>query len=340
MNFDYILAMELKFMDAYRAAGLGAGRQGPKEPGMVYVPGGYFLMGNRDARPSDSAFPMRIVFVGPFLIDRCEVSNAEYRKFVEHVNRTGDSSMEHPDAPPLKKHEPEGWKKPELSGDLQPVVGVDWFDAYAYAKWAGKSLPTEAQWEKAARGMDGRSFPWGEEPADRCAVSWEGGRSFLGAEIDRQKPPLPPPPPPRFGCGCVEKDELPPPPPPPTRIPPVTFDVDKSLPAMAIAMKEREMFEWDKEYPSPCGILHMAGNAAEWVADWYDEKYYGDAPLRDPEGPGKTSGRVFRGGSYLSTGADSLKTWARAAGQGREASGCDGSGRPFIGFRCVKSIMR
>jgi formylglycine-generating enzyme required for sulfatase activity len=120
----------------------------------------------------------------------------------------------------------------------------------------------------------------------------------------------------------------------------VTFDVDKSLPAMAIAMKEREMFEWDKEYPSPCGILHMAGNAAEWVADWYDEKYYGDAPLRDPEGPGKTSGRVFRGGSYLSTGADSLKTWARAAGQGREASGCDGSGRPFIGFRCVKSIMR
>ena len=107
---------------------------------------------------------------------------------------------------------------------------------------------------------------------------------------------------------------------------------------MALAAREREMFEWNREYPSPYGILHMAGNAAEWVADWYDDKYYGESPLRDPEGPGKAKARVHRGGSYLSGGADALKTWARAAGSGSEASGCDGAGRPFIGFRCVKNL--
>jgi formylglycine-generating enzyme required for sulfatase activity len=121
-------------------------------------------------------------------------------------------------------------------------------------------------------------------------------------------------------------------------IPAVTFDVDKSLPQMALLARQKEMFEWNKEYPSPYGPLHMSGNAAEWVLDWYGDKYYGDAPLRDPAGPGKTSGHVYRGGSYLSGGDGDLKTWARAVGRGREASGCDGRGQPFIGFRCVKNL--
>ncbi|MGQ9662087.1 MAG: formylglycine-generating enzyme family protein [Kiritimatiellia bacterium] len=339
MDFDYILRMESRIMEAYRAAGKGSEKPPapPAEPDMVYIPGGYFLMGRYDAQPGDNDFPLHIVYMPPFLIDRFEVSNREYRKFVEHVKATGESWMEHPDAPPLKKHEPKGWSIPGLSGDDQPVVGVDWFDAYAYAKWVGKRLPTEAEWEKAARGMDGRKFPWGDSPPSECAINCEDGRRFLAAEMDRQNPPKPPEPEPTFGCGCVKRKT--PPAVPPTVLPAVTWNVRDPLAPEAMEAIRRELLVWDKSYASPYGLLHMAGNVAEWVNDRYDPNYYKTSPIRNPTGPEKGQVHVFRGGSYLSRGANELATSARGFPRNKyEEAGCFDLNRPFIGFRCAKTL--
>ena len=143
--------------------------------GMVLVPGGGFLAGwiggESDERPE------RTIHVSPFYVDVTEVTNAEYRRFFDHVERTQDHARCHSDEPPGRTHKPRYWGREGLEDyeapDL-PVVGVDWFDAYAYATWAGKRLPTEMEWEKAARGTDARRYPWGNEfdvRAVNCALS-------------------------------------------------------------------------------------------------------------------------------------------------------------------------
>ncbi len=111
---------------------------------MIYIPGGGYLMG-ADREEADQG-PAHMVWVDGFFIDETEVTNADYRKFVE---ATG-----HP--------EPNYWDDGRFNGPDQPVVGVSWFDAMAYAEWAGKRLPTEAEWEKAAKGNDDRRYPWGD----------------------------------------------------------------------------------------------------------------------------------------------------------------------------------
>lgn len=125
-----------------------AGRDGRP---MVFVPAGEFYFG-----------PDRMRLTLPdFYIDRFPVTNAEYKKFVE---ATG--------AP-----EPTHWRRgtwPEGKAD-HPVVNVTWEQAAAYAEWAGKRLPTEEEWEKAARGTDGREWPWGStfDPS-RCNTNESG----------------------------------------------------------------------------------------------------------------------------------------------------------------------
>ncbi len=127
---------------------------------MVLVPGGPFIMGSTaedlrqvfllDQRETPvflTEMPARKVHVGPFFIDRYPVTNYQYRRFVMDTGHR---------APWL-------WEDPRWNGAMQPVVGVGWEDARAYARWAGKSLPTEEQWEKAARGTDGRWWAWGDE---------------------------------------------------------------------------------------------------------------------------------------------------------------------------------
>jgi formylglycine-generating enzyme required for sulfatase activity len=338
VDFEYIVRMQKQIVKAYTEAGFGADK--PSEPvpeGMIFIPGGYMLMGREDAKPGDPDFPMHIVYVSPFFIDKHEVTNEEYRKFVEHVKQTGDYSSAHPDAPPLKKHDAKGWEKPELSGDKQPVVGVDWFDAYAYAKWKGKRLPTEAEWEKAARSSDGRLFPWGNDvPAD-CTINWAVGRQFLAAEMDRQNPPQPVKRPGSFGCaGCV-KEELPPP--PPTTLPSVTWNVNEILPPQVLSAIASQKMKWEKHYDSPYGALHLAGNAAEWVFDFFDENYYSVSEIYDPEGPSQgKKGHVFRGGSYLTRNKEELMTCRRNYPRNQNmVAGCDERGLPMIGFRCAKS---
>jgi formylglycine-generating enzyme required for sulfatase activity len=169
-------------------------------PSMVYVPGGTFHMGSDDADAEDEVRPSRLVFVPSFYMDRTEVTNAAF-----HRSR--------PD-----------WIYPKGEGTL-PVTHVTYDEAAAYARWAGKRLPTEAEWEKAARGTDGRRYPWGN--------AWDSHRvthrSDEKALLDSAHHPNSP-------AACLAIGA--------SRVRPVG-----SVPSGA----------------SPYGCLDMAGNAWEWV---------------------------------------------------------------------------
>ncbi len=116
---------------------------------MMLVPAGNFLFGD-EKKP---------LLLGAFYIDRYPVTNAEYEAFVKATKHS-----------PLPDH----WKNGTypLGHDNHPVVYVSWYDAQAYAQWANKELPTEQEWEKAARGIDGRGYPWGNRfDANKCNTS-------------------------------------------------------------------------------------------------------------------------------------------------------------------------
>jgi formylglycine-generating enzyme required for sulfatase activity len=149
----------------------------PKNPditGMVLIPAGEFQMGDSFNEGEPDELPVHTVYLDAFYIDKYEVTNAEYRKFVQ---ATGHK-------------EPEGgiyvngnwvWGKPwqdkNYNGDNQPVMCVTWADAKAYADWTGKRLPTEAEWEKSARdGLVGKRYPWGDDISYDNANYWEKGR--------------------------------------------------------------------------------------------------------------------------------------------------------------------
>jgi formylglycine-generating enzyme required for sulfatase activity len=112
---------------------------------MVRVPAGEFWMGSDDG--IDREKPRHRVYLDAYAIDKYEMTNALYKRFMDATSR----------AAPLY------WNDAKWNGTTQPVVGVSWHDADAYCKWAGKRLPTEAEWEKAARGTDGRKYPWGDQ---------------------------------------------------------------------------------------------------------------------------------------------------------------------------------
>ena len=184
---------------ALAAALLAAAPAPPASPeaDMVLVDAGSFLFGCDDGLAAET--PARRLDLPAFLIDRTEVTNRDYRAFLTWVQAHGDDDLRHPAQPAGKDHTPRYWKpfRPRLlrttgMADLQhfseehfrkpdaPVVGVDWFDAWAYAAWAQKRLPTEAEWEKAARGPDGRQWPWGDDwEFERCnsgGYEWKGER--------------------------------------------------------------------------------------------------------------------------------------------------------------------
>ncbi|MGB4979326.1 MAG: formylglycine-generating enzyme family protein, partial [Anaerolineae bacterium] len=140
---------------------------------MVYVPAGEFTMGSADSDTwaySDEK-PQQRVTVAGFWIDRTEVTNAQYRKFVdaggygtqEYWTEAGWAWKQF-----YSVTQPNCWNDSSFNQAQQPVVCVSWYEAYAYARWVGGRLPSEAEWEKAARGTDGRIYPWGN--------TWDGSR--------------------------------------------------------------------------------------------------------------------------------------------------------------------
>ncbi|MEM6456699.1 MAG: SUMF1/EgtB/PvdO family nonheme iron enzyme, partial [Acidobacteriota bacterium] len=119
---------------------------------LVYVPSGEYTLGAEDIDEEEK--PIHTVTLSPYWIGKYPVTNAQYRTFLESTGYD----------------EPEEWHNKQFNGPDQPVVGVTWHDAQAYCAWAGLVLPSEAQWEAAARGTDQRAYPWGNaEPTEKLA---------------------------------------------------------------------------------------------------------------------------------------------------------------------------
>jgi formylglycine-generating enzyme required for sulfatase activity len=154
---------------------------------MVYVPEGEFILGSdeEDVEADENEKPQTIIFLEAFWIDRYEVTNAQYKKFVDATNY----KVPFIDAGWATPYNWTNRTYPEGLEDY-PVLLVDWNDAQAYCAWAGARLPTEAEWEKAARGTDGRTYPWGDEiPSCEYAVIYEGKPIIIENE--------------QFGCGQI-----------------------------------------------------------------------------------------------------------------------------------------
>jgi formylglycine-generating enzyme required for sulfatase activity len=126
---------------------------------MVYVPAGEFLMGSGDYEgdASKNEKPRHKVYLDDYWIDRTPVTNAMYHKAVEAGACTKPHDTKHYDDPKYADH---------------PVVFIDWQQAQAYCRWVGGRLPSEAQWEKAARGTDGRIYPWGNQSPDKSLSNY------------------------------------------------------------------------------------------------------------------------------------------------------------------------
>jgi formylglycine-generating enzyme required for sulfatase activity len=129
---------------------------------MVYVPAGEFEMGSEVGERNE--FPLHSVYLEAFWIDQTEVTNAMYAAFLNEQGNQAENgaawfAAEDEDA--LIERSGGQWAPKNGYAD-HPVIEVTWYGAQAYCQWAGRRLPTEAEWEKSARGEDGRTYPWGD----------------------------------------------------------------------------------------------------------------------------------------------------------------------------------
>jgi formylglycine-generating enzyme required for sulfatase activity len=310
---------------------------------MVWIPSGEFTMGtNSDLGRADEK-PAHRVRVDGFWMDETDVTNAQFRAFVEATGYV--TTAEKPvDAEEILRQSPPGtplpskeilvpgslvfvptsgpvnivgpdvhrqwwkwtpgasWRHPEGPGsnvegrEDHPVVHVSWHDAVAYAKWAGKRLPTEAEWEFAARGgLENKSYAWGDDKPTETNIHaniWQGDFPYRNSAADGFK-----------GTSPV------------------------------------------KAFPSNgYGLYDTAGNVWQWCSDWYQIDLYrnrdGNGVVINPTGPAKsfdprqlyTPLRVQKGGSFLC--CDAYCTRYRPSAR----HGCSpDTGMSHIGFRCVRS---
>jgi sulfatase modifying factor 1 len=278
---------------------------------MVYVPAGEFRQGSLRAR-SDDCKSERMVYLNGYYIDRHEITNMQYMRFAQSHYMAE------------RYWSPEGlfWfrnpatqmrivrtlsPKEKLETD-KPSTRMNWYEAEAYANAVGKMLPTEAQWEKAARGTDGRIYPWGDTKDFSTRCNWKTVSDTkrpstidMGEVLEIQK-----------RLGRTQKD---------LRIKDYQSNNFTSLQKGSSKTLDRQIKE-DKSlqehltpvgsFPdgaSPYGCLDMAGNVWEWVRDAYEKNYYSKAPERNPFND-KRDVRVNRGGSW-SFPEEFLATYAR-----------------------------
>lgn len=160
---------------------------------MILIPAGEFQMGGNEedvAGQPDAELltyhaerPLHKVRLNAFYIDKHEVTTAQYRRFLE-AEENSPGTWDHEDQPTDRGHGPR-YVTDDLAGADQPAVGINWYDAYAYCRWAGKRLPTEAEWEYAARGSsDVRKYPWGDEAPNADGIWWANYRPESGPQAD------------------------------------------------------------------------------------------------------------------------------------------------------------
>ncbi len=303
--------------------GEGADREGTIADDMVRIAGGEYLLGDEDpSRKADA--PPRRVALEPFMIDRHEVTNREFSAFVRatgHVTdaeeagygwvfRAGESDWQ--------RVEGADWRHPlgpesGIEGlEEHPVVLVSWYDAGAYAGWAGKRLPTEAEWEVAARGGLVPSFPddGGAPSTGHPSAPGPSGNpsdhsgahasSERGDHVDARDVP-----------GNVWQGHWP----------------------------DRNQLADGYYYTAPVGVFaangygarDMLGNVWEWCSDWYTEDATWSGVRRSPQGPATGERRVARGGSWFCS-----PNYCSAYRPGFRGNSPPKGAFNNVGFRCAK----
>lgn len=228
---------------------------------LISIPEGYFLMGANGTDALEDEKPQHRVWLDRYEIDAYEVTTAQYAAFLAQEKLSPPWQWEAVD--PAQHHD-------------RPVIGVSWFDAEAYCRWLGARLPTEAEWEKAARGSDGRLFPWGHQSPTDGVANFGLGARFSYSQV----------------LAPVQR-----------------YDTGRS----------------------PYGLHQMAGNVAEWVADWYGANYYETSALKNPAGPEGGLFRVVRGGSW-----SDLPKYLLTYGRSKLPPETRNS---YTGFRCVRTVL-
>jgi formylglycine-generating enzyme required for sulfatase activity len=282
-------ATEVAYLRKLAAAGDEAALAGALDRSMVRVPAGEFIMGSQAGR--DDERPAHRVYLDAYELDRYEVTNAQYRRF---LLATGGR-------PPRYWA---GLAYPAGQADY-PVVGVSWDDADAYCRWAGKRLPTEAEWENACRGTAGRVYPWGDR--------WEPGRANVAAKGQRPD-----------AAGQNAAGEA---------VWEATW-ARLTLPPGSAGPTLRPVGS-HPDGASPYGILDMAGNASEWVADWNNWADYSRLPTRNPLATGPPWNRCLRGSPWY----DPVGTpaWTRMLSRCAARNSSHETSDPRVGFRCARS---
>jgi len=142
---------------------------------MIRVPAGVFIMGSHDG-PEDER-PQQRVHLGEFFIDRTKVTHAQFARFIDArgVKAADGQRWYDVDDNDARIHWLAHQWQVVPGHENHPVVEASWYGAVAYCAWIGKRLPTEAEWEKAARGTDGRKYPWGNQAADQTRAHFNGG---------------------------------------------------------------------------------------------------------------------------------------------------------------------
>ena len=312
---------------------------------LSYVPGGVFRMGFEGAHEDEK--PVHKVTLKPFLIDRNEVTNREFDVFVKATGHTTQAERdgycwcflkgesEFLAVPGANWHHPEGPAQSIKNRMEHPVVCISWEDAAAYATWAGKRLPTEAEWEYAARagsskhvkgrasgqGASGAAPNAGDAHLSTHREGVEGKRASLASSPSAAHPPT------------------------------VSRGNHSDLASSDEALIQANVWQgtWpsnnrleDGYYytapvghfkPNSLGLYDMIGNVWEWTADWYSFDYYQHAPLENPTGPTSGADRVARGGSWFcsSNYCAAYSTHFRGASPPNHAFN-------NVGFRCAADL--